>query len=254
MAEETIKSVERSIRIMEFIRSGDGASIEEILSEFDVSKSTAHRHLKTLEKYGFVVKEDGDHYIGLRALRMSRYAVQRKSAYKIAGDITNVIANETGDRVVFATEENGRGVVLSTEVGEHGIFADIKVGQRVPLHGTAAGKAMLAKMPRHRVEEILDRHGMPALTEKTITDRETLFTELDQIREQGYSINNAERIDGVRAVGVAVEDEDETVIGAFITSGPTRRISDERIEDELAETLLSAAEEFELRNRYSETS
>jgi DNA-binding IclR family transcriptional regulator len=156
--------------------------------------------------------------------------------------------------VVFATEENGRGVVLSTEVGEHGIFADIKVGQRVPLHGTAAGKAMLAKMPRHRVEEILDRHGMPALTENTITDRETLFTELDQIREQGYSINNAERIDGVRAVGVAVEDEDETVIGAFITSGPTRRISDERIEDELAETLLSAAEEFELRNRYSETS
>lgn len=254
MGRNTIKSVELTLRIMEFLQTEDGAPIQNLTETFDISQSTAHRHLRTLEEHGYAVQEGNEYYVGLRVLDMAHYAMNRKPAYDIAEDITAVLADETGDRVAFVTDENGKGIVMATEVGEHGIFADINVGQRVPLHASAVGKALLASYPRGRVETILDRHGLPELTENTITDRDALYAELDEIDDQGYAVNYGERIDGVRAVAVAVEDSDGMPIGAFGVSAPTRRLSEDRIHDEIIETLLSAADEFELRNRYAETS
>jgi DNA-binding IclR family transcriptional regulator len=54
---------------------------------------------------------------------------------------------------------------------------------------------------------------MPQITEDTITDRETVLDDLETIRERGYSFNNQENIEGLRAVGVAVKGEDESVLG-----------------------------------------
>lgn len=254
MSRNTIQSVDLSLRIMEYLQTKDGATIEDLTRTFDTSRSTIHRHLNTLEQHGYVVQEGGEYYVGLRVLDMAHYTTNRKSAYDIAADITAVLADETGDRVAFVTDENGRGIVMATEVGEHGILADINVGQRVPLHASAVGKALLASYPEGHVETILDRHGMPEITKNTVTDRDALYAELDEIDEQGYAVNYGERIDGVRAVAVAVEDSDGTPVGAFGVSAPARRLSEDRIHDEIAETLLSAADEFELRNRYAETS
>lgn len=184
---------------------------------------------------------------------MAHHTRNRKEAYNIAEDVTKAIAHETGDRVSFITEENGWGIVLATDIGEHGIYADIHIGQQVPLHASAVGKAILAELSQTRVDEILDRHGLPQLTENTITERSTLFEELDEIQERGYAINHAERVDGLKAVAVAVTDLNDTVLGGFSVSGPIRRMSTERIHDEVSETVLSMAEEFELRSRYSES-
>lgn len=253
MPENNIKSVDLSLRIMEYLQNNDGAPIKDLVEGFDVSLSTAHRHLNTLETHGYVVQEGDQYYVGLRVLEMAHHATNRKPTYDIAEDITEVLADETGDRVSFITEENGKGIILATEIGEHGIFADVKIGQRIPLHASAVGKAILANYARDYIDRILDRHDLPKHTQNTITDRDTLYSELDEINERGFAINYSERIDGVRAVGVAVEESDGTIIGSFGVSAPTRRMSEERISNEISDSLLSAAEEFELRNRYSET-
>ncbi|WP_144905957.1 IclR family transcriptional regulator [Halobellus captivus] len=252
MADNKLKSVDTAFRIIEHLKSEDGATISEIVSSFDISKSTAYRYLTTLKSHGYVVNEDRDYHVGLRFVEMSHYAKHRKPAYEIAQQTTSTLATETADRASFITNENGLGVVLASEVGEHGIFADTHIGQRFYLHASAVGKALLALLPASEVEEIIDQYGLPVLTESTITNRDALFAELDEIRERGFAINNSERIDGIRAVAVGITDADDQVIGAFGVSGPTRRMSDERIQNELPQTLLSLAEEFELRIRYSE--
>jgi DNA-binding IclR family transcriptional regulator len=252
MAENEIKSVDTAFRIVEYLKSEDGATISEIVSSFDISRSTAYRYLTTLKSHGYVVQEDHDYHVGLRFVEMSHHAKHRKTAYEIAQQTTNTLATKTSDRASFITEENGLGVVLASEVGEHGIYADTHIGQRFFLHASAVGKALLALLSTPEVEEIIDQYGLPELTESTITNRDALFTELDEIGERGFAINNYERIEGIRAVAVGITDAEDQVIGAFGVSGPTRRMSDERIQNELSQTLLSLAEEFELRLRYSE--
>lgn len=252
MANDKIKSVDLGLRILDYLRTNRGATIDELVANFDISKSSIHRHLTTLELHGYVVREEGTYYLGLGFVEMSRCTKERKSEYNISERITNTVASQTGDRAAYVTEENGIGIVVASDTGEHGILADIKHGQRIPLHASAVGKAILANLPPSKVEDILDRHGLPDVTENTITDRDTLLSELERTKQRGYSINQSERIEGIHAVGVAVEDSDDKTIGAFSVSGPTRRMTDDRISDEIAEVLLNAAQEFELRNRYNE--
>jgi DNA-binding IclR family transcriptional regulator len=252
MRNNLIKSLDRGLQILEHIKKNNGASVDELVAEFDISKSSVHRHLTTLKSHGYVVRESNSYYLGLHFVEMARYSKERKHEFKIAEEMSKTIASQTGDRATFVTEENGVGIVVATETGDHGILADIKPGQSIPLHASAVGKAILATLPQSRVETILDRHGLTRGTENTITDRETLQSALEETRERGYSLNRSERIDGIHAVAVGIQDDDEATVGAFAVSGPARRMSDERITDEISEVLLNAAQEFELRNRYKE--
>lgn len=249
---DSIQSVDTAFRIVDLIRENQGCTIDDLASHLDVSKSTIYRYITTLKSHGYVVREDGNYHIGLRFMELSRHARMRKSMYTIAEELTKSLAEQTGDRATFITEENGLGVVISTEVGEHGIYADSQVGQRFYLHATSVGKALLANLTREEVDEIIDQHGLVELTENTITDHSTLMEELDEIRRQGFATNQAERISGVHAVATAVDDKDGNVAGAFGISAPSRRMSKERMNDEIVELLLEIAEEFELRNEYSE--
>ncbi|ELY62990.1 ArcR family transcription regulator [Natrinema versiforme JCM 10478] len=237
---------------MDLIRENQGCSIDDLMSHLDVSKSTIYRYITTLQSHGYVVKEDGNFHIGLRFMEMSRYARMRKSMYTIAEGLVKSLAGQTGDRATFITEENGLGVVISTEIGKHGIYADSQVGQRFYLHATSVGKALLANLSLEEVDEIIDQHGLVELTNNTITDHSTLMEELDEIREQGFATNQAERIPGVNAVATTVDDKGGNVAGAFGISAPSRRLNTERVNDEIVELLLEISEEFELRNEYSE--
>jgi DNA-binding IclR family transcriptional regulator len=76
------------------------------------------------------------------------------------------------------------------------------------------------------VRKIIDRWGMPALTNRTITDYEELLAELETVREQGYAVNDQEELEGLRAVAIAVNEPDGSVFGTLDISGPPYRLPD----------------------------
>lgn len=82
----------------------------------------------------------------------------------------------------LVVEEYGHGVFLYRSKGPEAVHMDTHAGKRLPMHTTAFGKAILAHFPEERVEEIIEANGLPAHTPKTITDRDTLFEELESIR------------------------------------------------------------------------
>jgi DNA-binding IclR family transcriptional regulator len=91
---------------------------------------------------------------------------------------------------------------------------------------------------------------LPAATEHTITDREALFEELEEIRDRGYAIGNNEAVDGLSSVAAAVESS-QTVFGAVTVVGPTHRFGRARLREDLPETVLGAANALELNITYS---
>ena len=122
-------------------------------------------------------------------------------------------------------EEHGLGIYLHTEVSdENAVMIDRRDGVHRYLHATAAGKAILAELPEHRVNEIVDKHGLPAETDQTITDRDNLFQELGRIQKQKIAYNNEESVKGLRAVGVPVFRPNGFILGAFSMSAPSNRL------------------------------
>ncbi len=246
-----VQSVQTMLDVVEALRLLDGARVTELADELDVAKSTVHRHLDTLYRRGYVIREGDEYHVGLRFLRLSEHARVRRPEYELARAKVVELARETDERAQFIVEEHGEGVYVHLETGSRAVHTDSGVGRRIPLHATAAGKAVLAQFDDDHVRTVLDCHGMTAFTDHTITDRDRLFDELADIRERGYSVNDRENTRGIRAVGVPVVGPEGFVVGALSVSGPTHRMKGERLESTLPDLLLGTANELELNITYS---
>lgn len=242
----TLQTVETTFEIIDFIQEHDGARVTEIAEGTGFSKSTVHRHLSTLKEMGHVVTDDDLNEIGLTFLSLGMYAKRKKKSYVMAAEKVEELAEDTNERVYFMVEENGQAIIVHYEVGKQGVQTDPEIGDRIPLHSTAAGKAILANLPAEKRDRIIETSGLPAQTEQTITEEGTLREELESIRRREYSYNREENTAGLYAVGVPINDIDGRVIGALSISGPRKRMQKKGFTEDLPMLLLGTANEIEI--------
>jgi DNA-binding IclR family transcriptional regulator len=246
-----VRTVDRTLQIVEIIRELDGAGVSEIAERVDVGKSAVHNHLNTLAEREYVVKEDDEYHIGLAFLGLGAYARNRNEIYDTARSEVDKLADETGELVNLLVEKNGQGIYLYQAKGDQAVELDTYAGKRVKLHCTALGQAILGFRPDEEVGDILDKHGMPAMTEQTITDRAEFFEELEAVRERKYAIDREERLTGLRCIAAPITDAEDRSIAAISISCPIHRVDDERFEETLPSAVLGAANVVELEHNYS---
>ena len=236
--------------VLDAVKRLEEACVTDVANELGLAKSTAHRHLTTLHDNEFLVRDGDAYHLSFRFLDLGEYVRGRRPLYRMASRKVKEVAEETGERAQFMVEEHGRAVYIHVALGDHAVQTDSGLGRSMPMTAVSAGKAMLAFMPRDRVEAILDRRGLPRRTEATVTDRAALFEELDRIAERGYALNDGESTRGLRAVSVPVRGPDGQVGGALGVSGPTHRFREDRFRSELPEYLLGIGNELELDVQY----
>lgn len=249
--DRTVQAAETTFTILETLNEAEGMRLTDLANELGMAKSTVHRYLQTLLARKYLVKDGDTYYPSLRFLDLGENVRNRKEGYQMAKIKVIELAEETDERAQFIVEEHGEAVYVHRSAGSHAVHTDPGVGKRTHLHATSAGKAILSEWSTDRIHEFVDHHGLPGLTENTITDREVLLAEVEEIRERGYSINSQENIEGLCAIGVAVCHEPDEVLGALSVSGPRNRMSGEWFERELPDMLRGFANEMELNLQYS---
>lgn len=246
-----VKSLKTTFEVIDALQELGQSGVTELANHIGLSKSSIHKHLNTLAAYDYVVKEGEEYRLGFRFLDIGGHARTQFPGTNIIKPKVQELAEETNEVAQYMTEECGRAVVLFREADQSGVSSRTRVGTRMYLHQIASGKAILAKLSRSRVIEILDRHGLPRATDNTITDREELFAELDEIREQGISYSYGESTKGLYAVAVPMSAPNGSVLGACVVSGPSHRMRGEPMEKEIPNLLLSVVNEIELNIRHS---
>lgn len=255
----TLSTVDTSIDVVRALKALDGATAVELVEQLDTSKSTVYNHLSTLRENQLVVK-DGDTYeLSLQFLLLGNYILNQNVLYSVGKKEVDKLAERTGEYVHLSAEQHGRRISLHKAQGKNAVGTEYQESQlQKPdhLHSSATGKAILAQLSRDRVEEICDQYGLPKRTENTITSRSELFEALEEIRERGYSYNDEEEIEGLRAVGAPITNPNGAVLGALSISGPTSRLTGERFRTEVPEMVVSTANIIEVNinmsNRSSE--
>ncbi|MFC7205336.1 IclR family transcriptional regulator [Haloferax namakaokahaiae] len=246
-----VKTATTAVAILERLKTNGPQGPTSLATELGLAKSTVHRHLKTLEREGFVVPDDDGYRIGLRLLDFGIHARNEHPLYEVARPKVDELAEQTGEKVWCITEEQGRGVHLYGAGGHQSVRTPARDGTQSYLHQIAAGKAILSAYSDDRVSEIIDQHGLPAKTAKTITDPEALRDELATIRERGYALNREEIVPKLHAIGVVITDTEGAPVGALSISGPSNRLNDDRLTGDLADLLLGAANEVEINLNFS---
>ena len=91
-------------------------------------------------------------------------------------------------------------------------------------------------MTDDEVETIWKNTKIVKLTTNTITELEKLKEELQRIREKGFAEDDEENEIGVRCIGAPIFNSNGDVEGAISISGPSIRVTKERVEDFAFET------------------
>lgn len=246
-----IQAIDRTFSIVETLNELDGAGVSELAERVDLPKSTVYNHLVTLEQTEYVVRDGDEYRAGLKFLQIGEQSRMHHRLYEVARPEVDKLAEKTGEISGLMTEEHGRGVFVYRGRGAEAARIDSFVGDRVPLHCTALGKAILAYLPAGQRETIVDRHGLPAITENTITDRDRLLDELATVREEKIAFDDEERLNGLRCVAAPILGEEDDVIGSISVAGPTHRMRGDRFREELPETALGVANVIELNLQHS---
>jgi IclR family acetate operon transcriptional repressor len=246
-----LSSLDTCFRIVETLHESSPLTPSEVAEKHDIAPSTAHRHLTVLTHFRYVREQDGKYSPGYRFLEVGNRAREQTDMYRIGKPRVEALAEETGEIANLIIEEDGLGVRLCVRGDEQGIPTDTLVGQHVFLHTNSGGKAMLANLPESRRESIIDQHQLPERTGQTITDAEQLRSELKEINDKGVAFNDEERIEGLRAAGVPIMGPNDDVVAALSVAGPSKRLKDEWLQEELPALLSEAANEIELEIKYS---
>ena len=223
------------------------AGVTTIADRIDRPQSVVHDYLSTLTQLGYVVQTDGKYELGLHYLELGGRVRNRIPLYEVARPVVQQLAEESSsESVTLTVEENGVCVALDVVQSTENITYDWMPGSYFYMHCSGAGKAMLANYDEDRVGDILDTHGLPARTEKTITDRDVLYSELEEVRNRGVSFERGEYKTGMHTISAPIQSSDETILGALSVSGPAHRMREPDVEAELEDKLLSSINIIEL--------
>lgn len=246
-----VKAAKVSLEIVEILRECDGAGVSEVANALDKPTSTVHDHLRTLEQEEYLIKKDEQYHVSTRFLQLGDQARSRKKVFKIARPEVEELAEETGEHSNLMIEEHGLGVFLYRVRGPDAVQLDTHAGMRVPLQTTALGKTIMAFRPQSEVDAIIERHGLPAVTDETVTDKSELYETLEEVRERGYAYDDEERVKGMRCVAAPILDQSDRAIAAVSVSGPKSRMQEDRFTDEIPSQILRSANVIEVNLTYS---
>lgn len=244
-----LQTVTRVFDIVDALQRLDGAGVTELATELDMSKSSVYNYLRTMEEHRFAVRHGNSYHLSYRFHHIGEYVRGHTPIYIHGTDEIDRLAHETGRYAHLSTEQHGLGVDLYKSKGREAVGTEYqrsKFQHPDYLHFSATGKAMLAHLPDERVDWILDEYGLSERTAATITNREVLFEELEQIREQGYAVNREEEIEGIRAIGAPILTPAGDVLGSVSISGPAHRMRTPEYEEQMITAITDTANRIQV--------
>ncbi|MCR2045391.1 IclR family transcriptional regulator [Anaerosalibacter massiliensis] len=240
---QIVQSVDRTLSILELLANyDDGLRIMEISDKVNLHKSTVHRLLATLVYKGYVIQDlDTNKYkLTLKLFELGSKKIENIDILSASKPYTKALMEEINEIVHLVIQDGNEIVYIDKVEADNTIRMASNIGKRSPMYSTSVGKAMLAFMEEEEVEKIWNNSKIEKFTEYTIVDLEDLKNRLKKIRKKGYSVDDQENELGVRCIGAPVFNRLGKVEGAISISGPTIRVTKEKIE-EMAEQVIKYA-------------
>lgn len=181
-------------------------------------KSRVHRILAALVAAGYVEQDADRRYRATpKVLRLASGTMSRHPLRQQALPFLRRACAQTGADATISILHEERSLAIATDsaTGDPAVDPFAMLGRSSWLHGAANGKVLLAWMPLVEQRDLLARLELPALTRRTITDRQRLAIELERVRERGWAVNDRENHPDVFTVSVPVFDGFHRCIAAF---------------------------------------
>ena len=224
-----IQSVERAIRILQCFKGRRDLSLTEISRIVELHKSTVFGLVASLEAFDLLEQDPvtGRYRLGMELFQLGSWV--NRDLRRLIGPYMDELVSITSETVNFMVPCGTDVVYIEKKESPYSMRISTRLGQHQPFYNTAGGKAMLACYSSEQLNLILDNTVFEKRTEKTAANAEEVHARLAEVRRKGYAIDDEELEYGLICVGKAIVDCDGNPIGAVSISGPSSRMSEEKI-------------------------
>jgi IclR family acetate operon transcriptional repressor len=228
-----IQSIERGIVGLEMAVRG-GVRPTELAERLGVDRSTAYRILYTLVQNGYLLQDErSNKFVAnpAKIFQLSSEVAESRNWVSIAMDRLKDLRDLTQHTANLAVKYDSEMVIIARELAVETPTVLQSLGARRPVHCSATGKATIAFLSQLEVERIVNETGLAPLTSHSITTEARLITELAQVRQQGYAVDDQETLLGVRCIAAPVFDYNGHPLAAIGISGPISTLTAENMAD-----------------------
>lgn len=186
--------------------------------------STAYRLLNALVASGFAEYEPQtkQYRLGLSVFELSAKVAAERGYDGAVIPVLKQLSETTNESCLFSVRDGRETVTIHTVDGPE-FRQTTDPGDRLPLHVSSMGKAILAALPSAEVRELLAASQFEAHTEHTVTDPGLLWQQIEAGRQNGY-VYQCEEVDlGMNAIASAVVGPGGAVLGAVAIAAPMFR-------------------------------
>lgn len=222
-----VPMVMKTMRVFEaFSASGPHLSLTEVMHLCNLPKASTYRILETLRDCGYLSRNrHGLYRLTFRLLDVAGVAQRHNRLRQVALPFLERLRRTTGETVNLGMIEGDEVIYADVLESSHSLRMVPRVGATAPMHATALGKSIAARLPRSEPP----RTGRRRFTERTITAEQAFEEELQRVRERGYAIDEQEEAGDCTCVGAAIVDGGGRILGAVSVSAPTSRLAPSRI-------------------------
>ncbi|MCY1284847.1 Pectin degradation repressor protein KdgR [compost metagenome] len=224
-----IPAASRAMAVFEvFAREKRDLSNSEIAKLLAVADSSCSDLLHTLQSLGYLMRTARTRrfYPTGRLFETARQIAENDPMSRIAREAVHRLADATNESAFFGLLEPQAVRVAAVAQSRQPLRYILDVGERVALHASALGKAMLGLLPEDEARSRLDAIKRTAVTPNTVVALDQLMTQLARCREQGWYEAIDEGAAGVTALAVSARLGERPV--AISVAGPTERIERQR--------------------------
>ncbi|MGG1639194.1 IclR family transcriptional regulator [Paenibacillus sp. FSL K6-3182] len=228
-----IQALDRALKIIDlFDEQHMEYKLSEISSEMDLHKSTVHSLLKTLQIHDYITQDEqtGKYRLGMRFVEKGQLLLNHFDIREIARPHLRALSATTGQTTHLVIMDDGKeGIYIDKVEGHKAAIRYSRIGRRIPLHSSAVGKVLAAFRSIKDQVQIAEGHTFVKLTDKTIDSPEAFLKELEQVRKQGYAIDNEENEPGVRCAAAPIYNHNGQVIAAMSISTMVAHVDDQEL-------------------------
>ncbi|WPB56528.1 IclR family transcriptional regulator [Xylophilus sp. GOD-11R] len=239
-----VQSIAKAMAVLEALGSRqEPLSLNELAERADMDRSTAQRIAHTLTLLGYLEKGPNGRGIvlGKKLLDRTFDFLNTTPLVERATPILADLQRETGERVDLSLFDDLSIIYALRRQSKRETFFATLVGRRIPTYCSSGGRAVMSFLADERVDDILDRSDLVAITPKTVTDKKAIKQKVAEARQLNYSLCLEESILGEIALGCAILDADDVPIAAVHIAGSCSEWTADSFTQRFAPLAIEAA-------------
>jgi DNA-binding IclR family transcriptional regulator len=204
--------------------------ITELSKKMALGKSTVHRILSMLKKRNYVIQDDESekYMLSLKWSAIGASVLKRQGIIQIVHPYLKRLSEKYNETAYLSVLNGYQMYFIDKVLSTNAIIMDMQVGSNINAHCSASGKVLLSGEYKNDLSGYAQNVSFIKFTKNTVTNIEKLKEELENIRQNGYAIDNEEYEIGLTCYAAPIKNNLGEVIAAISISGPTERMNKNR--------------------------